>query len=946
MRLVLVGNIGLANVEGSKEEVLNGVHGKIFDTIAKANNEVGQITELDLQETGNGDFEFPPYFQKAAARSTHVTTGEQGRGRRGVASFSIDSDVFEVPPIDNHNEIVGIIINDFRKGRRVKTGKINLYRNAHKDYNRSTSETITAIRKMIKRMTTDYNVRRIAVVGDWNEEANVFLGSNFRELTHPELKHKHNNNTRETRIDRVFVNFSDARIVKVYPTFENKKTGDIENLGHKAYLVRIGDKENKEKKETVKIISAKKLKMIMKDNEPEFEINLKEDTERKEELIEQAAVEFTRKIEKLVDQAKVTVTKTKRKDHILISQCTAGQDEIRHGKKADKVFFRLGDTLTRGLTDEVSTNAPPIKDLHKKLEKKLNALNETDIELGEKVIKDLYGGANKVNGARCKTLDDFKKVVLSTSKSGALDYLGLNLKTTRIILGSNRRYLRRFKEITDGCMEVGHFPEIWKEDNIHFIYKNKGDRLDASNWRPITIAPSLGKHLEKVIGHFIAPIDDRNPDNFAYKKRRSCLSAITRVNQILSKARRKYKNCKKYKYVSFLSLDDISGAFESIDHILVVKVLETLLEIKEVQIGKLVGSYFKRNAFVREKEEKMELKGKFSTKTSPQGSLLSPSFWRIYDALFTKLYRNDLEKMVDTFEDIMEVDHVSYADDHLTVVIVRIKIEDEEKTADKISVYLMMVRNMLADATSQMGSAINPSKSENVVVKGLEEDIENILCLEGNNSPDKPTSATFKWLGYFLTLKEGHKLVFDVPKIEAKIKSICYMRDRIYQYTSNTEFRLKIYKVYIAPYVELYLPLVIQTKINMITAVHDLQHRTLCRAVNVPQTVNRVRLQNKLCERDVENKAKRMAERMIRELDLEKPTETSMRMGTRAREGGNAPITAADRSDYLDRIFIYSERTDLEELKKSKINYNSLSKWAKDTREAINRKIAQQRVGR
>ena len=442
--------------------------------------------------------------------------------------------------------------------------------------------------------------------------------------------------------------------------------------------------------------------------------------------------------------------------------------------------------------------------------------------------------------------------------------------------------------------------------------------------------------MEKIIGHFISPIDDRNIDNFAYVKGKSCLSAITKVNDILSKIRQKYKNGKKWKYLTILSLDDISGAFEGIDHILIQMVFETLMENEKFKIGKLIRSYLTRKAVVAGNGEEMILKGKFDTKTSPQGSLLSPTFWRIYDSIFTKLFRNNMETLLEEFEEIVAYDHVSYADDHLTIIVIRIPVDEEiEKTAVTIAKFLILVRDLLGDATKQIGSAINPSKSENVVTKDLAEEVEFTLFLRGKNSPDKPTSEGFKWLGYFLNLKEGHKLVFDEKKIETRINSICYMRDRIFQYSKNIALRIRIYKVYIAPFVELFLPLVIQSTLGKITVIHNLQHRTICRAVNVPITTSRARVEEKMGERSVEEKAKRMASRMITNLNLSRVETNERRMGTRKRPEKNISTAKTDRVDYIERLFLYEENEIESKKGKTKAKIGEIKTWAFKVRAEI-----------
>ena len=51
-------------------------------------------------------------------------------------------------------------------------------------------------------------------------------------------------------------------------------------------------------------------------------------------------------------------------------------------------------------------------------------------------------------------------------------------------------YVKLFNIIFDnGCI-----PELWLSGNIP-LYKNKGDKLDPSNFRPITIISCLANYL-------------------------------------------------------------------------------------------------------------------------------------------------------------------------------------------------------------------------------------------------------------------------------------------------------------------------------------------------------------------------------------------------------------------------------------------------------------------
>lgn len=224
--------------------------------------------------------------------------------------------------------------------------------------------------------------------------------------------------------------------------------------------------------------------------------------------------------------------------------------------------------------------------------------------------------------------------------------LKLSLKETKLFLSSNV-FLRQYRDICLRSLTVGYFPACWRRDQIHFIYKNKGERSDASNWRPITIAPSLGKHLERLFTILISPADDLNYSNHAYKSQRSCLTAIAAAQQKLLWAKLTSKKAnRRGKLLSVLSFDDIAGAFESIDHILVSYAIDKMMaKEKLARVSNFLKSYLDRIAQVVDEVTgaTCDVVRKILTKTAPQGSLLSSALWRIYDHIFSELYRENLQ---------------------------------------------------------------------------------------------------------------------------------------------------------------------------------------------------------------------------------------------------------------------------------------------------------------
>ena len=54
-------------------------------------------------------------------------------------------------------------------------------------------------------------------------------------------------------------------------------------------------------------------------------------------------------------------------------------------------------------------------------------------------------------------------------------------------------------KLLNNLFETGHFPDIWKIAHVTPIYKRSGQKNDKTNFRPISILPTLSKICESVI---------------------------------------------------------------------------------------------------------------------------------------------------------------------------------------------------------------------------------------------------------------------------------------------------------------------------------------------------------------------------------------------------------------------------------------------------------------
>ena len=964
-----VGSFGSYNPELKPENIK--VRANTINFLTRVAKTYGRVDAFLAQETNTDNYEnfnFTPILKNApVATNKEASYGADDGGKRGVAIWANQSEEFKEHdnrilnqiPKDDRNEITTTILRyKNRKSRSIPIGIINCYRNQHRIYERSEEETKDAIMKICGKLKA-LGVNSHLIAGDFNSQS-FRLNNNYREIKSQKLFHKHNSQCRKTFIDKIFANTPNVGLLDVQPTLENTTT-ENDQLGHKAYVLWAGSQPYTAETAEVTICNPKKLRLAAKECEDAEIPMIPEPDTHKDKIKDQKAFidfmsdSFDELLKKLIKRASKTMKKPQggRADLIIWDQIEQTADYQNASDRPWHALYAFTSSTKENLDTEEDTKKPPLKDLAKNLENKFNDLREeekaTDQGMSklDEYIKKQFPINYSKKGTFYKCKKKFRRLILDVSNSSAKDRNGISLKQIKAILGSNSKIRDAYQNLSEWCFVAGYFPKNWRNDDIFFIWKRKGKRSDPTMYRPITIASSIGKCLEKQIAHYLNNITNNNKQNHAYTKKRSCITAITDVQKLLLKISNPFEDknlgANQYIDIPIMSTDDISSAFESVPHRAVYEAIERdYYGDNRYKISQLLQSYLKRNIQAKDRitNERINIEKKFQNKSIPQGSIISPLLWRIFDGLFTGYYNKLLYEFSKQNEYLKKADNRAFADDHLTPSWLRLpKNSSQALIGLTIKCTFKATRSLIVIATEKFGCGCNPAKSENIVPPQYHQAIKLI---------DKKFKVKneFKWLGYVLILNDKGQLKFDLKYAENKLLLAKIERDSIYQYTTNMRIKHCYYRNFMAPCTEWFLPIVIQQPDKENTIVHKFQRDCLAKIASVHHTAPATECEAAIGEMPIRNKAQRMAIRITENCGTKEAEKNAL--GTVGKEdqvrvtrAGSREITAINstRSGAKENIIFrinYFSSLQLKEFVKKKTNYAEVKKWAKST----NRKIS------
>ena len=307
-------------------------------------------------------------------------------------------------------------------------------------------------------------------------------------------------------------------------------------------------------------------------------------------------------------------------------------------------------------------------------------------------------------------------------------------------------------------ISTGNVPNTFKKAIVSPLIKKPNGDTSFTNYRPISNLPFISKVAEKVIANQMNSYIKENkldePLQSAYKKKHSTHTALIKVfNDILIAV--------DNKKVVLLTLLDLSAAFDTVDHSILLSRLEHTLGISDS-----AKKWFK--SYLTNRTQEVVVNGKTSKSKEldccvPQGSILGADLYSEYTIPLGELLR------------ILELLYHFYADDsQLIKIIDPNNTSEHEKAKTDLQNNINRIRNWMGINKLQLYS----EKTELLII-GSKAELQKVKINELKLGNDiiipKPTVRN---LGVMMDneLKMADHIQYTSKKCYAALRNIYKIR--------------------------------------------------------------------------------------------------------------------------------------------------------------------------
>jgi len=225
----------------------------------------------------------------------------------------------------------------------------------------------------------------------------------------------------------------------------------------------------------------------------------------------------------------------------------------------------------------------------------------------------------RIGGIRATNKDTLKLIKnLDTAKSTGMAHL-----SGRVVKDAFEAVPHHLTQLFNDSLGQGIVPKEWKQATVVPIHKG-GDRGAKGNYRPISLLPTPGKMLEKIVHrHVMEHLETNNllnDNQDGFREKRSTAGTIARLTDKILKDRNKGKS-------TAAAFIDFTKAFDTVDHTILLK----KLKIKGVQGQTLdwIANYLENRSQKTRIGESLSGDAKIECGV-PQGSVLGPLLFLVY----------------------------------------------------------------------------------------------------------------------------------------------------------------------------------------------------------------------------------------------------------------------------------------------------------------------------